>query len=262
LPAELPDAHVVMFDPWRKDASPCPVAKKADVRRPFLTEQLREHPLLAHVVLKDVNILRGTSFALQPGDQALVRSLGEPMIVLRERGEHGLVAVGFDPRQTDLPLRIAFPLFIDNTLRWFEQREPGFVASVPLGQSRELALADLGLPSDVARVRVASPDGTLHEQPVEEGRIRLRALQPGFYALTALATETGDVTAEIAVNQAAVSASDLHDRLADVLPAESLAGDPPEAAPVGQGPLWTVILLFAALLVVIEWATYHRRVTV
>jgi hypothetical protein len=262
LPAALPDAHIVMFDPWRKGGSPCPIAKKADVKRPFLTEQLRDHPLLAHVVLKDVNIARGTTFALEPGDQALVRSLGEPIAVLRERGEHGFVAVGFDPRQTDLPLRIAFPLFIDNTLRYFEQREPGFVASVPLGQSRELALADLGLPGEVGRVRVASPDGALHEQPVEEGRIRLRALQPGFYSLTALGGPDGDVTAEIAVNQAAVSASDLHDRIGEALPSEALAGEAPDAAPVGQGPLWTAILLFAALMVVLEWATYHRRVTV
>lgn len=262
LPTELPDAHIVLFDPWRREASPCPVAKKADIRRPFLTEQLREHPLLAHVVLKDVNIARGTTFALQPGDQALVRTLGEAIVVLREHGDHGLVAVGFDPRQTDLPLRVAFPLFVDNILRYFEQREPGFVASVPLGQSRELALADLGLPSEVARVRVASPGGELHEQPVEDGRIRLRALMPGFYTLTALGGPDGDVTAEIAVNQAAVSASDLHDRIGEALPSEAMAGEAPDAAPVGQGPLWTAILLIAALIVVIEWATYHRRVTV
>ena len=47
--------------------------------------------------------------------------------------------------------------------------------------------------------------------------MRLRALQPGFYALTALGGPEGDVTAEIAVNQAAVSASDLHDRVGDQL---------------------------------------------
>ena len=31
---------------------------------------------------------------------------------------------------------------------------------------------------------------------------------------------------------------------------------------VGEGPLWTLILLAVVALVTLEWATYHRRVTV
>lgn len=276
LPAVLPEAHVLIFDPWRTASSPCPIAKRADVRRPFLTEWLRDHPALAHVVLKDVNISRGTTFALEPGDQALVRTLGEPIVVLRERGDHGLVAVGFDPRQSDLPLRVAFPVFIDNVLRYFEQREPGFVASVALGGSRELALADLGVGTEgVSRVAVRAPDGTVRGQPVEDGRIRLRALVPGFYEIRPEGGDDSDdaraaedprspdrpIMAELAVNQTGTMASDLHSRLDDVDPA-ALAGDAPEGAPVGEGPLWTALLLLAAAVVVIEWATYHRRITV
>jgi von Willebrand factor type A domain/Aerotolerance regulator N-terminal len=265
LPASLPEAHVLIFDPWRRPGSPCPIARKAEVRRPFLTEQLREHPILESVVLKDVNIARGTTFALEPGDQALVRTLGEPIAVLREHGDHGLVAIGFDPRQSDLPLRVAFPVLVDNVLRWFEQREPGFVASVGLGHSRELSLGDLGLPVEgITRVRVEQPDGTVREQPVEHERLRLRALVPGFYAIHAtLDDEDGDheVTAELAVNQSGAAASDLHGRLGE-LPEGASAGAAPEPAPISQGPLWTAILLLAAAVVVIEWATYHRRITV
>lgn len=268
LPPTLPEAHVLVFDPHRNDPSPCPIAKRSDIKRPFLTEQLRDHPVLANVVLKDVNITRGTTFALEPGDQALVRSLGEPIIVLRERGDHGLVAVGFDPRQSDLPLRVAFPVFIDNVLRYFEQREPGFVASIALGSSRELALADLGVATEgVTRVRVHAPDGTVREQPVEDGRIRLRALLPGFYEIDPLGGVGSDnddavaAVAELAVNQTGSAASDLHTRLADVDPAV-MAGEAPTPAPVAQGPLWTAILLLAAAIVVLEWASYHRRITV
>ncbi|MBX7080640.1 MAG: hypothetical protein K1X88_15695, partial [Nannocystaceae bacterium] len=262
LPDALPEAHVLVFDPWRGASSPCPVAKKADVKRPFLTEQLRQHPILGHVVLKDVNIARGTTFALEPGDQALVRTLGEPIVVLREHGDHGLVAVGFDPRQSDLPLREAFPVFIDNVLRYFEQREPGFVAQVSLGGSRELALADLGLPPEgIARVEIEDPDGNVTEQPVERGRIRLRARTPGFWRVRAPDAAGTVLSAEVAVNQTGTAPSDLHARLDDLGP-EVFAGEPPLPAPVAQGPLWTAILLLAAAVVVIEWATYHRRITV
>ncbi len=262
LPSELPDAHVLVFDPWRNAGGAFPIAKKADLARPFLTEQLRQHPILANIVLKDVNITRGTTFALEPGDQALVRTLGEPIVVLRERGDHGLVAIGFDPRQSDLPLREAFPLLIDNVLRYFEQREPGFVAQVALGGTRELSLADLGLPTEgVTRVTLEDPSGAQTEQPVERGRIRLRARTPGFYRVRALDGDAADLVAELAVNQTGTAASDLHAALDD-LPAEAFAGEPPTPAPVSQGPLWTAILLLAAAIVVVEWATYHRRITV
>ena len=53
------------------------------------------------------------------------------------------------------------------------------------------------------------------------------------------------------------------DRLAaQGLPPAALAGDPPTPLPVGEGPLWTLLLLAAAGLIALEWATYHRRVTV
>jgi len=263
LPDVLPAAHVVLFDPWRHPSSPSPITKKADVVRPFLTEQDRSHPALDHVVLKDVNIARGTTFEVVPGDQVLVRSLGEPIAVLRE-GEHATVVIGFDPRQSDMPMRAAFPMLVDNLLRYFEQREAGFVASVPLGAHRELSLADLGLPPDgVGRVEVSGPEGLSTTLPVERGRFRLRALRPGFYSVTAVDGPPAGSSVELAVNQASLHASDLHDRIEALeLPEAAQASAAVEAAPLSQGPLWTLVMLVAAVLVAIEWASYHRRVTV
>jgi hypothetical protein len=263
LPDALPAAHTVIFDPWRHPSSPCPIAKKADVARPFLTEQDRGHPALDHVVLKDVNIARGTTFDVVPGDQVLVRSLGEPIAVLRE-GEHATVAIGFDPRQSDFPMRSAFPMMVDNLLRWFEQREAGFVASVPLGAHRELSLADLGLPPDgVTRVEVSGPEGLSATLPVERGHFRLRALWPGFYTVTAADGPPAGSSVDLAVNQASVHASDLHDKVEPLeLPEAARAAAAPEPAPLSQGPLWTLVMLVVALLVALEWASYHRRVTV
>src|SRR5690606_7492083 len=100
LPDPLPDTNLVIFDPHRHEGSPVPMAKRRDLRAPRLSEQKKDHVLLDGVVFKDVNMHRGTSFDLVPGDLALVSHLGEPMVVLRE-AERGLLAVGFDPRQSD-----------------------------------------------------------------------------------------------------------------------------------------------------------------
>jgi hypothetical protein len=125
-------------------------------------------------------------------------------------------------------------------------------------------LADLGLPAEgVGRVRVDAPEGATGELPVEKGRFRLRALQPGIYAVTAIDGPAAGAAVEVAVNQASIAASDLHSRLPDLeLPDQAYASDPPEPAPITEGPLWTAIILLAAVVIAVEWATYHRRVTV
>lgn len=263
LPDTLPDTHVVIFDPWRHETSPCPIAKKDDIARPFLTEQDLKHPVLDHVVLKDVNIGRGTLFQTEPGDQVLVRSLGAPIMVMRE-GAHTVVAIGFDPRQSDFPMRMAYPVLLDNLVRYFEQGRAGFVASLPLGLRREVQLPRIGLnPEGVTRVEMEDPSGATSERPVENGRVFVRALVPGFYSLRSLDGPLAGASVELAVNQADVHASDLHDRLGELqLPEAAAADEPPDPAPLGEGPLWTLVMLAVAALIALEWAAYHRRVTV
>lgn len=263
LPDPLPEKHLIVFDPHRLEGSPFPIALGKRLERPRLTEQARKHPILQGVVFKDVNMHRGTSFALQAGDQALVKHLGEPIVVLRETADQTLLGIGFDPRQSDLPLRVAFPLLIANTVDYFEQRLPGFVASLPIGGDRELSLAELGLAAEgVSAIEVTAPDS---ERPtrvrVQDGRFRMRALVPGVHSVRAVDGEAAGMAVEIAVNQASAAASNLQSRLDD-MPDEAKAGSAPEPAPLSEGPLWTLIILIVAGVVALEWASYHRRQTV
>ena len=231
-------------------------------------------------MLKDVNLGRASKLATEPGDQVLVRSLGDPVALLRHEagqddstGARTIVAFGFDPRQSDLPLRTAFPNLVANFVTYFEQSRPGFVASVPIGAARPLAVAELGLvPEGLGNVEVAGPEPADPAQaddlpgirvPVDRGVFRLRAQEPGIYRVRALDGPDAGAVVLLAVNQASAAASDLHDHLAaQGLPPEAVAGEPPTPLPVGEGPLWTLLLLAAAGLIALEWATYHRRVTV
>jgi hypothetical protein len=279
LPSPLPTRDLVIFDPARRPDSPSPISAIKELPRPFLSEQALGHPLLDGVVLKDVNLARGTHLATLPGDQVLLRSLGDPIAVLRREsgqddstGARTVIAFGFDPRQTDLPLRTAFPILVANLVTYFEQSRPGFVASVPVGAARPLAVAELGLvPDGLTSVEVAGPerDGLADDDlkaarvPVDRGIFRLRAPEPGIYRVRAVDGVGAGTTVLLAVNQASAPASDLHDRLAELaLPAAATAGDAPAPLPVSDGPLWTLILLALAGLIALEWATYHRRVTV
>jgi hypothetical protein len=271
LPDPLPDADLIVFDPARRPDSPSPVKSAGDLARPFLTEQMVNHPLLAGVVLKDVNLARGTRLAAEPSDTILIRSLGEPIALLRRdpgddsRRARTILAVGFDPRQTDLPLRTAFPLLIANAVAFFEQGRPGFVASVPVGASRPIAAAEIGLESlglTQVELRGPEPDDVARPTPVDAaGVFRMRAMAPGVYRVRAVDGPTPGAEVLLAVNQASVAASDLHDRLTD-LPEAAAAGPPKAPVPVADEPLWALLLLAAAVLIAVEWSLYHRRVTV
>ena len=63
-------------------------------------------------------------FKLAPGDRVLASMLKQPLMVAREQsGRSGStrrsVAIGFDLRQSDLPLRVAFPVLLMNAVDWF-----------------------------------------------------------------------------------------------------------------------------------------------
>lgn len=271
LPDPLPTTNLVIFDPHRNEGSPVPMAKLRELRSPRLSEQKKDHVLLDGVVFKDVNMHRGTSFDTVPGDVTLVSHLGEPIVVLRE-GDHGMLLIGFDPRQSDLALRTAFPLLVANAVDYFGMREAGFVAAVPIGASRELALADFGIPGEnvtLLEVTPPDPDAEDDEQPqplrvrAQDGRFRIRALVPGVYGIEVKDGDAAGTRVEVAVNQANAAASNLASQLDEAsVPESNAAGEPPEPAPLSEGPLWTLIMLIAVAIIAVEWATYHRRKTV
>jgi hypothetical protein len=150
------------------------------------------------------------------------------------------VEVAFAPRDSNLPLQPGFPAFLSNALDWMTgealalRSGPGLVR-IPLAD------ADVLDPRgrQVATHRI--PDATLIE-----------AEDPGIYVATA-----GERRVRVAVNMV--------DAAATAVNASRLAGHP--SAIAWQAPRfivdpWPAILLAAALLLVLEWWTYNRRVTV
>ncbi|TPV96323.1 MAG: VWA domain-containing protein [Myxococcales bacterium FL481] len=258
LPERLPDTALIVFDPHRREDSPVPVMPLRTIKRPRITEIERSHPILRDVVLKDVNMHRATAFRLEPGDVPLLRHLGEPIAVLRDT-ESRLLAIGFDPRASDLPLRVAFPVLLANAIDHFHRRSPGFVAAVTTGAAQTVDTAQVGLEvTDRTTVNVLAPDGTVAEATTVQGTIRFRVDSPGVYRLQ---TAEGH-QAEVAANLADPAASDLRPTIDAAALGPALAGESPDPVPVRDDPLWVLAVGLALAVLLGEWGTYHRRRTV
>jgi hypothetical protein len=220
------------------------------------------HPVLRFVALEDLRIDRAARIAMpeerdagptsavgeagrEPDAEVVVGSLLLPLILVSERPER-IVRVSFALEDSNFPLHPGFPIFLTNTLGWLmdEQvalaRAPGRI-EVPLAMA---AVTDLE-GSDVATWPLSN-------------RTVFMADQPGLYTVA-----QGDRRLRVAVNLASTARTSVNDSgfASDEITSTAstvLAGT--EVGPSEE--LWMALLLLALFLVVVEWVTYHRRLTV
>ena len=220
------------------------------------------HPVLRFVALEDLRIDRAARIAMpEEGDAGPTSVVGEtgrapaaevvvgspllPLVLVSERPDR-IVRVSFALEDSNFPLHPGFPIFLTNTLGWLmdEQvalaRAPGQI-EVPLAMA---AVTDLE-GSDVATWPLSN-------------RTVFMADQPGLYTVA-----QADRRLRVAVNLASTARTSVNDSRFtsdEITSAASTVLADTEAGPNEE--LWMAFLLLALLLVVVEWVTYHRRLTV
>jgi hypothetical protein len=249
-PAERPRAHALYLDP-RGPGSPVRVAD--ELKQPGFDKLDRRHPAVRFLALDAVNVAAGHKLVPETGDKVLGAAEGgaAPLLVAGMRNGYKFVALGFDVSASDLPLRTAWPLFVLDCINWFADEDAQYLSSFRTGDVWRIPVG-----GGLAQATLKRPDGTSQPVPVHEGRAVFLGQQAGFYELSA-----GDQTTMFAANllDASESAIAPQDKLVvDGKPSGDLAG-----FHVGvRREIWIYLLLAVALLTALEWATYHRRLTV
>jgi hypothetical protein len=249
-PAELPRANALYFDP-RGPGSPVKVA--AELKNPGFDKVDRKHPAVRFVDLGDVNVAVAHKLAPETGDKVLGASDGgaSPILVAGARAGYKFVAAGFDVRDSDLPLRTAWPLFVVDCIDWFTDEDAEYLSGYRTGDVWHIPVA---APVPVATLN--GPAGQGVPVPVHEGRAVLLGTRAGFYELAA-----GEQTTSFAANLLDADETSIAAQpslVVDGQPAGELAGFHAGV----RRELWIYLLLAAVLLTALEWATYHRRITV
>jgi von Willebrand factor type A domain/Aerotolerance regulator N-terminal len=249
-PAEMPKANALYLDPRGPGA---PVKVEGELKSPSFDKVERKHPALRFLALEDVNVAVGHRLVPDSGDKVLAAADrgASPILVAGTRGGHKFVALGFDVRSSDLPLRVAWPLFVLDCIDWFTNEDSQYLSSLRTGDIWRLPVG-----ASVREATLKRPDGKTQVVPVHEGRAVLLGDESGFYELTA-----GNDVTTFAANLLDASES-------AIAPQGKLVVAGTEAGSVAgfhagvRREIWIYLLLFAALLSALEWATYHRRVTV
>lgn len=214
-----------------------------------------KHPILRYTSLSDVNIARGHPLKGEKEDKVIARSFKGPLLIQGRRSGVKFVALGFDIRESDLPLRIAWPIFLLNTINDFVEEDVSYISSFKTGEVWHIPAASS---ADTATLEM--PDGSKRGVPVKDGRAVFLGQLAGFYKLS-----TGAPGAE----ETHMFAANLSDPAESAIaPVQELKVGSRAAGQVGEfkigvrRELWVYLLAAVLVVTAIEWLTYHRRVTV
>jgi hypothetical protein len=265
-PSVPPRGNAIYLDP-RGPGSPVKV--EGELKQPGFDRIERKHPVVRWTALDDVNIARGHKLVAEPGDKVVGASEQGAILIAGQRGGFKFVAMGFDTRDSDLPLRVAWPLLLLNSINWFTDEDAKYISSFRTGDVWRVPIA-----SSSGQARLEVPGGGAVVVPVHEGRAVYLGQTAGFYELRG--TDGVDpMSAAVAgpgggppVGTASFAANLLDAEESAIEPARELVVDGHKAGELGgfqvgvRRELWIYLLLAAIALTALEWITYHRRITV
>jgi len=215
---------------------------------PQVTTWKKTHPALRFV--DPTGLAIGSARAgLIDGWEPLVDSDAGALLSTGVHGGQRGVALQFDPMGSDLPMRIAWPVLVLNTVGWLTGEEArGTERTVPAGTP----LLREGWGRDGESVTLTRPDGSTLPAPIRDGVARFGALdQVGVYSLAGPSGRRERLAANLV--------SDVESDLAVYRPAPPKDADVARASVAGRLPVLRPVLLLLGLLLVGEWWLYQRR---
>ncbi|MGH7764689.1 MAG: vWA domain-containing protein [Candidatus Dormibacteraceae bacterium] len=206
-------------------------------------------PLLTNVSLQDVHVARSQDLSASTFGRAIITSIQTPLVVVRDE-PYRQVLVGFDIHESDFPLRIGFPVLVENLSDWM------LPPSVPSRSFHPDEAVTIVPDQAATSVTVVRPDGSR------------RALATGSISTFGDTDLTGVYTVEQAVqgrtDRSWFAVNLLSDTTSQLKPVDRLTLPPTRPSGAsrtvhpGQEPIWPWIAVVGLGLVVAEWMAFHR----
>lgn len=203
--------------------------------------------LLRDVSLANVHVKTASKVSLPQDWRAVISANAGPLVAVHE-GEPRIAELTFDLHNSDFPLRLGFPVLIQNLLGYL--LPGGFEGQVyPPGSPVRLA-TEPGARSLV----VTRPDGGQVDLNPKGSAIFSQTEQPGVY-LVQQKVPSGERQSRFVIQFQDPSLSSIAPGAA---PAVQESLQPAGALVRGVNELWPWLAVLAILLLVGEWVVYHR----
>ena len=252
-----PQANVLYFNP---SGPHNPFVSKRALHNPLITSINNKHPVMRWVRLADVHFDKTQLMRADPakGETALARSAGSPVIVAKKQGRRKMVGFGFGLAGTDLVVRVAFPLLLVNTLDWFSGDNSDLITTYATGRIFRVPM-DGTFQAD--QIDVQTPDGRKTKAPLVEGHATFYGRNIGIHRLSASQGDQVVASVDLAANLSNPQESQIAP--SSQLTLSGFAVAPPESFEFSpRQTLWWYMAVIVLALLMIEWLTYHRRITV
>jgi len=194
---------------------------------PRATAWLSGHPTLDKVRLDQVVIRQSSALLTEAEDSVLIRSDRYALAIARERQGRRQIVLGFDTQSTGLVQRIAFPIFMHNTLVWLAHEGGGYRSYQRPGDALHVG---------AGAAAVLLPQGDAREA---HGGTFFETGRAGLYHMgeRAVAVSGADSAAAIATP-----------------PARQTEDEPGSKIP----PLGVLIATVLLAVMLLEWTLFHR----
>lgn len=297
VPAKMPKTPTLVVAP--PQTSPLG-AVSGKLTNPGIGTVSPDEPILRYVDLSTIHIAEAAKLELPAWARSVIPGpKGAPLLYAGILDGVPSAVLAFEPRRSDLPLQVAFPILIANLTGELMGGSAAPADAVKPGDP-----VSLPVPDGATGLRIERPDGAVVEiAPGTTGGSSVTFTQTdllGVYVATAIRPTTGGASAgpatpsatpaptpsasasavavdpnapiRFAVDLFDVSESTITPGSAAVLeklghtapaPGASAAPDPAvESRPPARDELWFPIVLLVLVGLCVEWALYHRDVVI
>jgi hypothetical protein len=266
VPDALPDRHTIYVGKWPESLG---ITASGDLSEPIITEWDQEHPVNRHLQLTNISIEAGQRLAAPETFTPLIQSFENPLVLLDESKPAMTMVVGFNTASSDLPLRVAFPILVSNTIRYMTGGSDQDAWQAP-EMGAVLGPEDIAQYAGESKITSVIAPGEALEQEADEAPDQEVEVAPAA-APAALAsvsvdragiysgvTEAGDTIPLFAANLN--NRREANIAVSEGLPVKS---DKPlqeitDGFRIGAAP-WRLLAVSALALLVLEWGLFHRR---
>jgi Ca-activated chloride channel homolog len=213
--------------------------------RPEITSVDRGHPVNSYLSYADVHIESATRREATAWLRPVVSAASDALILAGEDHSRRVVMIGFDLAQSDLPLKIEFPILLANAAGWLAGRDtPASERAVRTGQP-------VVIHTTQASATINLPGGDRQSVTARDGAIAFAdTLRAGVYEMK---------------DAPPFAASLLSESESDTAPRDSIKTRTGEVS--GQAETfkaereaWRWLALAALAVLSFEWWVYHKRI--